>query len=250
MVVEVILTSSYKREATAKVERIFKTTDKAVSENDEIIIKFSETSCGPWHRVGDKGVISGKIAADIDDRPVLCFDEYVSDCTPGAIKNAKETKRKAEKGNAKAQAELGALYEHGYHARHDNAEAIKWYTLAAKNGNIKAMLTLADAYAYGILGVKRNEAEAVNWLNRAAKKRDKDSQPKLKALEEYIASTNAAKSNDAEAQYRLGVIYYDRNYNMRLTDDNRKENIAEAIKWLKLAAAQGHAKAMQKLGHI
>ena len=40
----------------------------------------------------------------------------------------------AEQGNALAQYELGFMYDQGQGVRQDDAEAVKWYGLAAEQG--------------------------------------------------------------------------------------------------------------------
>ena len=48
----------------------------------------------------------------------------------------------AEQGNAKAQNELGLMYDKGRGVPQDNAEAAKWYRMAAVQGYAKGQLAL------------------------------------------------------------------------------------------------------------
>ncbi len=47
-------------------------------------------------------------------------------------------KKSAEQGNSKAQNHLGWLYEHGEGTSKDYQEALKWYTKSAEQGNSNA----------------------------------------------------------------------------------------------------------------
>ena len=48
-----------------------------------------------------------------------------------------ETKKKAEAGDSTAQYNLGQMYRTGRGVPKDFAEAVKWYRLAAEQGNIE-----------------------------------------------------------------------------------------------------------------
>jgi len=70
-------------------------------------------------------------------------------------------------------------------------------------------------------------AKAATWLRRAAKQGDAWSQFMLRSL---------AEQGHAEAQYNLGVMY---DYGEGVPEDD-----AEAMKWFRLAAEQGHQHAI------
>ena len=88
----------------------------------------------------------------------------------------------------------------------DNAEAVKWFYLAAREGHAKAQFNLGFMY-YNGLGVEQNRSEALKWYRLAATK------------------------GDPWAQNNLGLMYRDG----RRAD----RDYVEAYKWLSLAAAQG-----------
>ena len=77
---------------------------------------------------------------------------------------------------------LGVSYETGRGVPQDDAEAVRWYWLAADQGVALAQSTLGLMYSIG-RGVPQDEAEAVRWYRLAA--------------EQGLAS----------AQYNLGVSY-------------------------------------------
>ena len=64
----------------------------------------------------------------------------------------------------------------------NDAEAVKWYLKAAKQGNAKSQFNLGAMYENG-KGVSKNDAEAARWYRRAT------------------------EQGLAEAQYNLGVLY-------------------------------------------
>ena len=109
----------------------------------------------------------------------------------------------AQKGNAEAQFKVGEMYETGFGVKEDMTEARNWITKAAdqghetagfkllywdiekngvndankgkvdalrakaKEGNAQAQYYVGRMYSRGV-GVPRNSAKALNWLNKAA----------------------------------------------------------------------------------
>jgi TPR repeat protein len=61
----------------------------------------------------------------------------------------KLVKSLADKGVARAQFNVGAMYAAGEGVRQDHVEAIKWFRLAADQGYARAELKLGAAYANG-----------------------------------------------------------------------------------------------------
>jgi hypothetical protein len=74
---------------------------------------------------------------------------------------------------------------------------------------------------------------------RKIKKRASPRQVTQKSRESLENTINAAKQGDAEAQYRLGVLY-DKGVGV-------KKDKAEAVRWYRRAASRGHAKARDSL---
>ena len=118
-----------------------------------------------------------------------------------------EIRRLAEKGDARAQLELGLMYANGEGVLKDDAEAVRWYRLAAEQGHAGAQNNLGLMYANGE-GVAQDLAEAVKWYRLAA------------------------EQGDAWGQYALGFMY---DYGEGLPDD-----YVLAYAWYNLAAAQGN----------
>jgi len=88
----------------------------------------------------------------------------------------------AEKGNAKAQYNLGLMYQHGWGVKKDPPTALEWYKKSALQNNADAQYNLGLMYTRG-KAVFRSDREAVKWW------------------------TYAATQGMAAAQYNLGVMY-------------------------------------------
>ena len=152
-------------------------------------------------------------------------------------------RKAAEQGDADAQYNLGFLYDAG-HGRsqdafvavdngkvveqtdagssrgqpvpQDDAEAVRWYRMAAQQGHVYAQSNLGIMYAEGH-GVLQDDAEAVHWYRKAA------------------------EQGDADAQGNLGLMY----------DLGRGvQDSAEAVRWYRKAAEQGEPAAQENLGRM
>jgi V8-like Glu-specific endopeptidase len=73
----------------------------------------------------------------------------------------------AEKGDARAQFNIGYMYANGWGVRRDFTEAVKWYRKAAEQGLEIAQHYLGIAYINGE-GIVPDDAEAARWFKRAA----------------------------------------------------------------------------------
>lgn len=96
--------------------------------------------------------------------------------------NINDLKLKAEKGDAKAQFQMGTIYEEGAEGVILNrGEAVKWYRRAAKHGFAEAQRRLGTAYDYG-KGVRRDRGESVKWYQKAAKQGNPAARIALQAM--------------------------------------------------------------------
>ena len=73
----------------------------------------------------------------------------------------------AEQGDAGAQYNLGVSYDQSQGVPQDYAEALKWYRLSAEQGNADATHNLGGMYAEGN-GVPQDYVQAHMWFNLAA----------------------------------------------------------------------------------
>ncbi len=126
----------------------------------------------------------------------------------------------AEAGDAEAQASLGDIY-HKYEefrkAGRNLEKALKWYELAAVQGNIGAQNNLGYMYGQG-MGVPRNYVLAVKWYQLAA------------------------TQGNATAQFNLG-LYYQKGWGV-------PRDWRQALQWFRLAGGQGEPAAQVELGQM
>ena len=73
----------------------------------------------------------------------------------------------AEQGNADAQSNLGTMYDNGQGVPQDYKTAVKWYRLAAEQGYAIAQSNLGMMYDNG-QGVPQDYVRAHMWFNIAA----------------------------------------------------------------------------------
>lgn len=76
-------------------------------------------------------------------------------------------KSMAGQGDVRSQRIVTDSYLLGFWVKKDNAEAVKWYRLAAENGDAEAQFALGICLRAGE-GVKKDNAEADKWLRKAA----------------------------------------------------------------------------------
>ena len=176
-----------------------------------------------------------------------------------------ELKARAEKGDAKAQYNLGLMYEKGQRVTQDYAQAIKWYRKAAGQGYAQAQNNFGEMYRLG-QGVTQNYNKAVKWYRKAAKQGY--------ALAQYNLGLMNHHGLGVTQNYYKEVFDYDKAVNWH-TDDglndglnqasydaqfkvesmykkgrvvNKNYGEAVAVKWYRKAAEQGLAKAQYNLG--
>jgi uncharacterized protein len=120
----------------------------------------------------------------------------------------------AQSGNAVAQLHLGLLHYHGHGVRENDAQALKWFERAARQGLAAAQFQVGNMYAYGL-------ADPGSGVD-----------PSRLAAQWYF---EAARQGLADAQYSLGILF--------LTGTGVQQSAEEAERWIGRAAAQGHADA-------
>jgi serine/threonine protein kinase len=76
--------------------------------------------------------------------------------------------KSAALGDANAMEELAESYSNGEGVAKNDAEAVEWFTLAAKAGSSSAMLSLGGLYLLGSDGVEENDEDAAKWFQKAA----------------------------------------------------------------------------------
>lgn len=112
-------------------------------------------------------------------------------------------RKAANQGDARAQLNLGYMYQTGKDVPQDDAQAAAWFRKAAEQGNAEAEYVLGGLYYEGH-GVARDLAQATSWYRKAA------------------------DQGNASAQVTLGVAY--------LTGEGVLQSYGESYFWIKLAA--------------
>lgn len=155
----------------------------------------------------------------------------------------------AANGDAKAQYAIGYRYAQGEAVARDPAQAVAWFTLAAKAGLPPAQYRLGVLYERGE-GVAKDHTQARDWYARAAAKGNvkamhnlavavsgsKDEKPNYAMAARWFAE--AAKRGLADSQFNLGI----------LTEHGlgTRKDLMEAYKWFALAATSGDAEAIKR----
>jgi len=113
----------------------------------------------------------------------------------------------AEKGDARAQFDVGFMHAYGWGVQRNPTEAIAWYRKAAEQGLGVAQHFLGLAYVNGD-GVRPNEDEAARWFGRAA------------------------AQGFASAQYMLGLMLLDGRGNLQ-------PDVVHGYAWMVIAGQGG-----------
>jgi len=92
----------------------------------------------------------------------------------------------AEGGDAVVQNSVGALYDHGLGVDESDAEAARWYQMAADQDLPLAMRNLGGMYAGGY-GVPFDQAQAEYWYGKAAEAGDQVAMKRLAVLNPALA---------------------------------------------------------------
>ena len=109
----------------------------------------------------------------------------------------------AEQGNARAQNNLGNMYEAGQGVPQDYAQAVKWFRLAADRGFARAQNNLGIMYQAGD-GVPQDDVEAHKWFNLSASRAsDADIRERAaKARDELASMMTPAQVVEAQKRAR------------------------------------------------
>lgn len=159
------------------------------------------------------------------------------------------TRSEAEQGVAIAQFFLGFYYHHGIlDVPQDYAKAMKWYQLAAEQGNDSAQTNIGSFYYFGH-GVPQDYGEAGKWFRLAAEQGNHTAQFSIGNMyengdgvpQDYAEARQwyllAAEQGEAYAQNRLGAMYY--------LGRGVPKNYVQSHIWLNLAVAGGHEPAIK-----
>lgn len=203
----------------------------------------------------------------------------------GVTKNINQAivylKESAELADVSSENDLGEIYLSGKEGvPKDISAAMLWLGRAAEHGNMHSQYLLGTCYEQGLSGTV-NLQLAVHWYelaanagHAAAHKLLKQVLAELEKQKMFNKYYTEAKNGNSDAQYRVGEFYRlgdgvksdmdeaitwykkaadngnkDASYTLyNHYEKNKKEK--EAKKYLKMAGAQGHAQAIEKLAAI
>lgn len=160
-------------------------------------------------------------------------------------------RKAAEKGDSKAQCNLGQMFEKGEGVPQDYSEALKWYQKAVEQDDSRGQNNLGAMYQNG-LGVSQDYSEAVKLYRKAADQGFDVAQSNLGWMyenglgvsQDYSTAVEwyrkSAEQGYAAAQNNLGAMYQN--------GTGIKQNYSEALKWYRKAAEQENALAQNNLG--
>jgi TPR repeat protein len=158
----------------------------------------------------------------------------------------------AEQGNAAAQYNLSLMYANGQGVPQDDKEAVKWTRMAAEQGYAAAQLSLGVMYANG-QGVPQDEKEAAKWMIKG------------RATTEPQAGDAAIKEPTADPEIQIGAEYIKEEHGdwkivcIRTGKDNKpncrvfqllKDESGSAVAKLSLLALSGEAKAAASVNFV
>ena len=156
----------------------------------------------------------------------------------------------AEKGDKEGQLKLGFMLDQGLGGAVDAVNAVKWYTLAAEQGQVMAQYMLGHLYQMGHLGTEPDYSLAKKWYSSA----QSNYAPAAVALG-FIYDTVDDDYQHALADYQLAADQHDPigQFNLGLLYENGKGRPVDNEKARALyqeAADLGHAQAMVQLAGL
>ena len=162
----------------------------------------------------------------------------------------------AEQQHTEAQLALGYMYFFG--SKRDDKKAIKWFTKAAEQGNVMAISTLVDNYAFADMyirgrGVTLDDTEAIKWCTKLLEMGYGSERFYILLGDIYVRGRGVEqnsmeaikwykKEGTTQGIVRIGEMY---EFGRSVARD-----YAEAIKWYTKAAEQGDEVAQWHLGYM
>ena len=145
---------------------------------------------------------------------------FLSSPDPRQLLHKAELERllpQARAGDRSAQIRVGTIYRDGLSSKAEPAEAIRWFSEAAKKGDADAQLAMGELYARG-QGVRQDFARAAEFYR------------------------GATLGRNVQAQFLLGDLYF---HGRGVPHD-----YGQAIEWFRKSALAGHAGAQSVMGSI
>jgi hypothetical protein len=104
-------------------------------------------------------------------------------------------------GDASAQNNLGVMYATGQGVPQDDAEAVRWYALAAEQGHALAQYNLGGMYSSG-RGVARDSVRSYMWMLLAADAGDPAASANKAIVARWLSPREIEDAEDLSRQWR------------------------------------------------
>jgi TPR repeat protein len=141
-------------------------------------------------------ILTAPVFADTSQK-LACYNKY----NEGDYDSAFHTCTKAaEQGEAKAQYNLGVMFDNGQGVPQDDKQAIYWYTKAAEQGIAKAQYNLGVMFANG-QGTPKNDVLAYVWWNIAAAQGHKLAEKNRGVIEGRMTPSQIAEAQKLSGEY-------------------------------------------------
>lgn len=166
---------------------------------------------------------------------------------------AQQYRIRAERGDFRAQYELGVHFFEGKGVSQDYNESERWYRKSADQGYAPAQCALGFMFEQGV-GVSKDYAEALRWYRKAADRGDADAEYNLGTMyrlglgvsQDYVEAVKwyrmASNQGNANGQYGLGFMYYN--------GQGVQQDSSEAARLYRQASDQGLARAQYDLAYM
>jgi TPR repeat protein len=225
---------------------MFRRPECGLETNPEEALRWAQKSADQKHAMGlyalaclyDSGCGVTNDAERAEELFVQCVDDL---------------RKEADGGDTRARCNLGWLLKEGRGGLHTNVvEGVKWYTLAAEQGYVRAQRVLGDTYRSG-QDLATNEAAALIWYGRAASQGCTWALYRLGQMHyngEGVRSNAVAAAKYYRKSAVLGLSHAQFHFGwMCRTGTGVEKNDVVGVKWYQKAAEQGHAGAQCNLGY-
>ncbi len=159
------------------------------------------------------------------------------------------TLKDARMGDTESQYQVGLMLANGIGVKRDAAQGLEWITRAAERGHAGAQFLLGSHYAadgVSVMGSQHDELRAMEWLFKAAQQGHPRAHHRLAVLLRQ-SHLQLARGHE-EAAARLGVADAQLLVGLQALDAATPQAKTSAMAWLQRAAEQGLPAAQTALG--
>ena len=95
---------------------------------------------------------------------------------------------------------LGLMYDTGEGVPQNDAEAVRWYRMAAEQGHAKAQVNLGVMY-YTSEGIPKDYVQAYAWFNIAAAQGNETAKENLEIITKEMSTAGITKAQELSREY-------------------------------------------------